>query len=401
MTNTNLKAAMATLWCGCGDGNAVTPPLDAPNQPPIDGAIPDGPSVDDFSAAELALLAQLTPLGDVPADPTNAFADDPKAAALGQMLFFDKDFSGALVVGDDGTNGGMGQVGQTGKVSCHSCHSVGSEALDDRRSKPGNVSLGTNFMGRNSLGLVNSAFYTWTNWGGRFDSQWSLPLAVSEGGVTMRSTRLDIAHLIFAKYRTEYDAIFPVPLDPDLDPSSANASRFPPSGKPKALATDPDGAFELMTAEDRGIVNRIFANYGKAIAAYMRTLVSREAPFDRYVAGDRGAITEAAKRGLHTFLAKCTRHITTSRTTTSTPGRTQTGLHVPATDNGRFQDVPGRSSVQRTAVQRQTTTGKLDGPRRRTSASSHEELAHIAVLVHARRPVRDAEEVGVLQRGRR
>jgi cytochrome c peroxidase len=367
MTNTKLIAVMATLWCGCGDGNAVTPPPDAPNQPPIDGALPDGPSVDDFSAAELALLAQLTPLGDVPPDPTNAFADDPKAAALGQMLFFDKDFSGALVVGDDGTNGGMGQAGQTGKVSCHSCHSVGSEALDDRRSKPGNVSLGTNFMGRNSLGLVNSAFYTWTNWGGRFDSQWSLPLAVSEGGVTMRSTRLDIAHLIFAKYRTEYDAIFPVPLDPDLDPSSANASRFPPSGKPKALATDPDGAFELMTADDRGIVNRIFANYGKAIAAYMRTLVSREAPFDRYVAGDRGAINEAAKRGLHTFLAKCTGcHIGTNFTDNEFHALAvpQTGLHVPAADNGRFQDVPallGSAFNVNGVFSDNTTTGKLDG----------------------------------------
>jgi len=356
---------LLVLAAACGD-NGDRPITPTPDSPPPMPDSPPGPGLDDFTDAERALLERLTPLGPVPADPTNAFADDPEAAALGQMLFFDKDFSGPLVVGDDGTNGGVGRPGEVGKVSCASCHAVGSVALDDRRSQPNNVSLGTNFMGRNSLGLVNSSYYQWTNWGGRFDSQWSLPTAVAENATTMRSTRLDVVHLIFAKYRTEYDAIFPVPLDPALDPAAADASRFPPSGKP-AGPTEPPGVFESMTPEDRLIVNRIYANYGKALAAYMRTLTSANAPFDRYVAGDRSAITDGAKRGLHTFLAKCTGcHIGPNFADDDFHALAvpQIGPHVPATDFGRFQDVNGLlgSAFNSNGVfSDDTTTGRLTG----------------------------------------
>src|SRR4029078_4913357 len=114
-----------------------------------------------------------------------------------------------------------------------------------------------------------------------FDSQWSLPTAVAENAAIMNSTRLAVAHILYTKYRTEYNAVFPVALDADLDPASANASRFPATGKPG------QAAFDNMAAGDKDIVNRIYANYGKALAAYMRTLVSRNAPFDRFIAGDK------------------------------------------------------------------------------------------------------------------
>jgi cytochrome c peroxidase len=352
-----LFTLLVAVAAACGDDTApVTPEPDAPVDPG-----PDAPGLDDFTEAEQALLDEMTPLGAPPADPTNAFADNADAAALGQMLFFDKSFSGALVVGDDGTNGGLGQAGDTGKVSCHSCHAVGSDALDDRRSQPGNVSLGTNFMGRNSLGMVNSSFYKWTNWGGRFDSQWSLPLAVAEGGATMRSTRLEVAHLLFRKYRTEYDAIFPVPLDARLDPASPNAAELPPAGKPG------DAAFDGMTDADKLIVNRIYVNFGKALAAYMRTLVSTNSPFDRYRAGDRSAIGDSAKRGLHLFLARCAScHNGPNLADDEFHALAvpQTGPNVPATDNGRHTDVvPLLASPFNVngVFSDDTTTGKLDG----------------------------------------
>src|SRR5438874_2528421 len=41
-----------------------------------------------------------------------------------------------------------------------------------------------------------------------------------------------------------------------------------------------------------------WVNYGKAIEAYLRKLVSRDASFDRYVAGDSNAISRDAKQGL-------------------------------------------------------------------------------------------------------
>jgi cytochrome c peroxidase len=211
----------------------------------------------------------------------------------------------------------------------------------------------------------------------------------------MRSTRLQIAHLLFAKYRTEYDATFPVALDPALDPAAADAARFPPAGKPKPLATDPDGAFELMTAADRAIVNTIFVNYGKALAAYTRTLVSRNAAFDRYVAGDKTAISTAAKRGLHTFLARCTGCHTGPNLADDdfhALGVPQTGPNVPATDNGRFQDVPPLlASPFNTngAFSDDTTTGRLTGlaqvesQRGQFRTKSLRNVAHSAPYMHA------------------
>ncbi len=339
----------------CGDGQTNNPLPDSLPPPDTTPDSPEPPGVDDFSAAERALLDQMTPLGAPPADPTNAVADDPKAALLGQMLFFDKSYSGVLAVGDDGTNGGVGQVGQAGKVSCASCHAVGSESLDDRRSKPGNVSLGTALMGRNSLGMVNSSFYAWTNWGGRFDSQWSLPLAVAEGGATMKSTRLQVVHLIADKYSAEYNAAFD-----DLPAELSDATRFPAAGKPG------DAAFDNMTADDKLAVNRIYSNYGKALAAYMRTLVSGDAPFDRYIAGDKGAISTSAKRGLHLFLEHCTgchagKNFADDRF--HALGVPQTGPNVPATDLGRFTDIaPLLASPFNVngVFSDDTTTGKLD-----------------------------------------
>lgn len=303
--------------------------------------------------------ASFSPLPALPPDPTNAFADDANAAVLGQRLYMDRSYSGALVVGTDGGNGGLGDAGVAGLVSCFSCH--GSVAGSDDRTVPNHVSLGTNYGTRNALGVVNSSFLTWTNWGGRFDTQWSLPLAVAENGGIMDSTRLEVAHLLWNKYRADYDAIFPVPLDPALDPQAVDASRFPARGKPKAAGAA-DGPWELMTATDRAIVNRIYANYGKAIGAYLRKLTSRDAPFDAFVAGDGQAISQSAKRGFRVFTGKgrcASCHFG--------PAFTDQRFHalgVSGSDQGRFNDlVPLLSSAFNSngAYSDATDGGKLDG----------------------------------------
>jgi cytochrome c peroxidase len=319
-------------------------------------------AMNDLTATELAAIAKLSPLPAPPPDSTNRHADDPKAALLGQKLFFDKSTSGALAIGDDGTNGGLGNVGETGKVACASCHSVGSPALSDLRSLPGNVSLGADYGTRNALGLVNSAFYQWTNWGGRFDSQWSLPLAVVESPKNMNITRLQLVHILYAKYRAEYDATFAVPLDAALDPKAVDAARFPISGKPG------DAAWNNMAAADQGIVNTIFVNYGKAMQAYLRTLVSRNAPFDQFVAGHDSAISESAVRGLKLFLAKgcvsCHSGSHFSDGAFHALAVPQTGPHVPASDLGLYQDVPALlASPFNTngSYSDDQRTGKLDG----------------------------------------
>jgi cytochrome c peroxidase len=351
-----VTVAISCALFSCSGSGETTPEPDA------------GPDPNDgFTDAEITEMKKLSPLPAVPSDPTNQYADDAAAAALGQMLFFDRSYSGALTVGDDGSNGGLGAAGDTGRVSCQSCHEGG--ALDDQRSTPNNVSLGTDYGTRNALGIVNSAFYKWTNWGGRFDSQWSLPLAVAENAKIMKSTRLQVVHMLWDKYRTEYDAIFPVPLDPALDPAAPDASRFPPAGKPKAAAADPDGPWEAMAPGDRDIVNAIYVNYGKAIQAYQRLLVSRDAPFDRYVAGDNAAMADPAKRGLKLFLGKagcvsCHSGPHFADDDFHALGVLQTGPNVPAADLGRYTDVaPLLASAFNTDgnFSDDTATGKLAG----------------------------------------
>ena len=354
-----MRANSVVMVCGlmvaaaCGDDSKVQPDAARP---------PDAPAVDapvsPLTPEEIAAIHLQSPLAAPPADPTNAYADSAKAVALGQMLFFDKSYAGALAIGDDGTNGGLGMPGDTGKVSCASCHAAGSDGMDDRRSRPNNVSLGTDYGTRNALAAINSAFSTWTNWGGRFDSQWSLPLAVAENAKIMKSSRLQIAHLLYTKYRTEYDATFPVALDSRL----ADTTTFAATGKPG------DAAFDGLSTADKDIINRIFANYGKAIAAYLRTLVSRDAPFDRFVAGDETAISASAVRGIKVFLAKGCVGCHSGPAFTDNQFHAlvvpQSGTHVPATDLGRYADVPPLlASPFNTsgAYSDNTTTGKLTG----------------------------------------
>src|SRR5688572_28183294 len=58
----------------------------------------------EFGDKGRAKIAQLSPLPPVPPDPTNAVADDPRAAELGQRLFFDA------------------RLSKNGLISCASCH---------------------------------------------------------------------------------------------------------------------------------------------------------------------------------------------------------------------------------------------------------------------------------------
>jgi len=314
------------------------------------GAGGEGGAVDADDALR-NLFAGTSPLPAVPADLTNAFADSAGAAALGQRFFFDPKFSGTMAMTNDlGT-----KDVDTQKVSCKSCHS--GAALDDERSSPDNISQGTNLHSRNSPALVNSSFYPWINWGGRFAAQWELPPVVVESPVIMNGTRLGVAHRVFDVYKTDYEAVFGAITAP-----LADTARFPLTGKPT------QAAFDGMTAEDKMAVNRILANYGKALAAYTRKLVSREAPFDTWMAGDDSALTASQKNGAKLFVDTgcigCHSGAHFSDHGFHDLGVPQTGPGVPASDDGRFKDVPGlvNSPMNVNSVfSDKTDTGWLDG----------------------------------------
>jgi cytochrome c peroxidase len=286
-----------------------------------------------------------SPLPALPADTTNALADNAAAATLGQKLFFDKRYSGPLVaLTPAGTVNPLGATGDTGKVACATCHS--GPAMSDHRD-PFNVTLGTNFHTRNAPALVNSSFYTWTNWAGRFSAQWELPLAVAENALTMNSNRLKLAHFIYDHYKADYEAVFSTTMNASLAASAADAARFPAEGKPKANSAAADGAWEDMTSDDQKVVNRIIVNFGKALQAYFRKLVSRDAPFDQYISANGGsAISESAKRGGELFVGKANCGACHSGPTFTDNKFHNLGVrqdntvpHEPAVDNGRFSDA--------------------------------------------------------------
>jgi cytochrome c peroxidase len=248
-----------------------------------------------FYEPEWKKIETFTPLPTPPASPTNRYADDDGAAALGQKLFFEKRYSGQITLDDPSSEG---PVGESGLFSCASCHDP-TRWFIDTRSVPNKCSVGAaQITKRNSPSMVNIAYYEWGGWAGAQDQFWKQG-ANSPETKDLNGDRLGIAHMIFDHYRAEYDAVFKdMPLDADLDPQSPNAARFPASGKPG------DAAWDLLPNEDKAIVNRILANVGKAFEAYERRLISGNAPFDRYVAGDFSALNLSAKRGLKLFIGK-------------------------------------------------------------------------------------------------
>ena len=223
-----------------------------------------------FTESEWAVIESLSPLPDKPPpSPTNRVADNPDAAQLGQMFFFDARFS------------------KEGTVSCATCHSPFHGFADVEATSLGNR-LGT----RNSPTLLNAAYNKWQFWDGRAETLWAQALFALEGEEEQAGTRLQYAHLIKRHYEAEYESVF------GTLPKLEDATRFPPNGKPGNVA------FDNMSEVDQIAVNTVFANIGKAIAAYERLLITPNAPFDRYVTGDEEAITLEAKRGLKIFIGK-------------------------------------------------------------------------------------------------
>lgn len=245
-----------------------------------------------FTPDEWQKIKTLSPLPDIPPEPTNRYADDPDAAELGQMLFYEKGYAGPLLV-----DSALGKAGERGKVACASCHE--GEWMIDLHSDPHDNSVGTGWIPRNANSVVNAVYYLpWFENDGISDSIWADALVDLEFDLGFNSTRMRLVHVIWDKYRAEYDALFDPDLDPALDPKHPDAARFPAEGKPGQPAWDD------MAPADQDIVLQVMVNFGKAIDAHLRRLVSKNAPFDRYVAGETDAIGSAAKRGLKLFVGK-------------------------------------------------------------------------------------------------
>lgn len=202
---------------------------------------------------DLARTLQHSPLPALAPDPTNAVADDPRAALLGQYLFFDAGLS------------------RDARVSCATCHDPARAFTD---GKPVFEGLGRGE--RNSPTLWNVAYQRWFFWDGRADTLWSQALGPLTSPLEMGATAESaLAHLRGdAELRAAWEALF--------------------------------GALPAGSAGEAG--ERVLVGLGKCFEAFERRLVTRSSPFDRYVAALRAndapaaaLYPEAARRGLALF----------------------------------------------------------------------------------------------------
>jgi cytochrome c peroxidase len=278
-------------------------------------AVDDDPDPD-LREVELEQLRSLSPeaLPAPPADASNAWADDPAAAKLGQALFFDARFSGVLLDGDnDGTVNALGMKGESGKVSCAGCH-VPESGFSDTRTIRQQTSLGSGWGLRRAPSLLDVGQSALLMWDGRRDSLFSQAFGPLESEVEMNSSRLYGARQVFLNHRADYEAVFG-----DL-PAFDDDARFPVLGASdtgctlldkdskctsKMRGAPGDGAeFDGMAAEDREAVTRVWVNVGKALGAYQRLLGCGQSRFDAWLQGDEDALSRAEQRGAGLFVGK-------------------------------------------------------------------------------------------------
>ncbi|UCI05048.1 cytochrome-c peroxidase [Mesorhizobium sp. B1-1-8] len=204
-----------------------------------------------FSDAEKKTIASLA-LNTLPAlkaDTTNQYADVPAAAALGSTLFFDAGMS------HDGT------------VSCSTCHKIDRQFQDDLPQ-----AVGVGRTNRRTMPLAGVAHDPWFFWDGRRDSLWAQALTPLENPLEQAGNRAAFAHYIKKRFGERYERIFG-PL-PDLSTVPANASPLGSDAEKAAWSAMPIGQQEA--------VNRVYANIGKAIAAFERSIEPQQTRFDRF-----------------------------------------------------------------------------------------------------------------------
>jgi cytochrome c peroxidase len=285
-------AALAVVFAACSSSPAMDP-----DPAPV------------LSAADKAALAALAPqtLPAPPRDVSNSHADDAAAARLGQKFFMDPGFSGKLLDGDnDGSPSTLGTKGDTGKVSCAGCHVPGAGFLDNRTIGK-QISLAAGWNLRRTPSLLDVGQAKVIMWDGRHDTLYNQPFGPIENPTEMNSGRLYVAEQIFARYRTEYEAIFgsmpDLSLLPQITAATTGCNQL--TGTPACHGKPGDGAeYDSLSAADKDAVTRVVVNLGKAIGAYERLLTCGQGRFDAWVNGDATALTHSEQRGAQLFVSK-------------------------------------------------------------------------------------------------
>ncbi len=182
----------------------------------------------------------------IPTQPP-ALPDNPASPAkvlLGKMLYFDPRLSESHV------------------ITCNSCHMVGMGGVDLQET-----SLGHRWQhgGRNAPTVYNAVFNVAQFWDGR-----AKDLEQQAGGPLVNPVEMDT---------TAEHAVEQLKGVPGYAPAFAKA--FP-------------GSADALT----------FENIRRAIAVFEATLITPNAPFDRYLRGDEKALDATQTQGLALFIGK-------------------------------------------------------------------------------------------------
>jgi cytochrome c peroxidase len=192
-----------------------------------------------FAFDYLQSLPQQTP---VPADNPQS----PAKIALGKRLFFDTQLLGA-----------------ESKISCNSCHNLAQGGDDNRSLSIGQAGKPSK---RSAPSLWNIGFQTVLYWDGRV--------------VSLESQTLD--HL--------------------RDPVVASWRHIGALVDHLNRSPEYQQAFRIAFPEDKNTLNGISGvNIARALSSFERSLLARNSAFDRYLAGDKSALSASAKRGIQAF----------------------------------------------------------------------------------------------------
>jgi cytochrome c peroxidase len=184
----------------------------------------------------------------------------PEKLALGKMLYFDT------------------RISESHDISCSTCHNIGLGGVDGRSTSIGHTGqLG----GRKVLTVLNAVFNKAQFWDGRADDL--------EQQVAMSVMAFPSALL---KSRGG-PVIPPAELSKDTKERAVAQLKGIPGYVTAFAAAFPDEAEPIS-----------YANVAKAIAAFESTLITPGSPFDRWLLGDDGALTDTQKQGLALFLDK-------------------------------------------------------------------------------------------------
>ena len=213
--------------------------------------------IDIWSAGERQLLATLylDPANRPPSSPSNRVADDPDAARLGELLFFDE------------------RLSANGSMSCASCHQPERYFTDGKRRGEG-----VRRTGRNTPTVVGAAYLSWLYWDGRRDSLWAQAIVPFEAADEMGSSRLAVIRVVGSdkEYRALYESLF------NGFPHDILSADLPQHAGPLG-AEETRAAWQQIDPASAKQINTVYANIGKAIEAYQRTLPVPVSRFDQYV----------------------------------------------------------------------------------------------------------------------